>query len=109
MRSGEASRGARRGRPAPTGELKVWRAPDGGWFIADEVIGKHEQIGYAIGLNADGSVRQVEILDYRESYGWEVRNQNWRRLFVGQSAADPVLLDRDIRNISGATCCPRVT
>lgn len=98
------------GVPLSRPQLRVWRAPTGGFFIVDEVIGKHELITYALGLNADGSVRQIEILDYRESYGWEVRNQNWRHQFVGKTAADPVRLDRDIRNISGATMsCRHVT
>jgi hypothetical protein len=33
----------------------------------DEVVGKHEFITYAAGLNADGSVKQIEIMDYRET------------------------------------------
>src|ERR1700739_4728244 len=46
--------------------LRAWRAADGGWFIVDEVVGKHEFITYAVALDASGSVRRVEILDYRE-------------------------------------------
>jgi Na+-translocating ferredoxin:NAD+ oxidoreductase RnfG subunit len=98
---------ARAGVPVPGAELKLWRAPDGGLFIVDEVIGKHERIGYALGLNADGSVRAVEILEYREAYGWEVRNARWRQQFIGKTAADPVAIDKDIRNISGATLSSR--
>src|SRR5262249_35028904 len=50
-------------------EQRVWRVAGGGWFIVDEVVGKHEFITYALGLNSDGSVRAIEIMDYRESYG----------------------------------------
>src|SRR5215813_13036727 len=50
-------------------EQPVWRVSGGGWFIVDEVVGKHEFITYAIGLNADGSVKRIEIMDYRETYG----------------------------------------
>ena len=95
------------GVAVPSKDVHVWRVAGGGFFFVDEVIGKHEAIGYALGLNADGSVKQVEILDYREAYGWEVRNEKWRRQFVGKTAANPVLLDRDIRNISGATLSSR--
>lgn len=84
-------------------EIKAWRASSGGWFILDEVVGKHEFITYAIGLNADGSVKQIEIVDYRESYGYEVRNPEWRKQFVGKTTADPLKLNQDVRNISGAT------
>ena len=94
----------------PHKEIKVWRVPGGGLFIVDEVIGKHEFITYAIGLNADGSVKQMEILDYRESYGYEIRNQNWRRQFVDKTTTDPLRLDQDIKNISGATLsCRHIT
>jgi Na+-translocating ferredoxin:NAD+ oxidoreductase RnfG subunit len=84
-------------------EIKVWKAASGGWFVEDEVVGKHEFITYAIGLNADGSVKQIEIMEYRESYGYQVRDQDWRGQFVGKTAADPLSLNHDIRNVSGAT------
>ncbi len=84
-------------------EVKAWKVAGGGWFILDQVVGKHEFITYAIGLNTDGSVKSIEIVDYRESYGYEVRNPQWRKQFVGKTAADPLKLNQDIRNISGAT------
>lgn len=81
-----------------------------GWFIVDEVVGKHELITYAAALNADGSVRQIEVLEYRESYGYEIRNPNWRRQFVGKRQGDTLKLDQDIRNITGATLsCRHIT
>lgn len=87
----------------PLQTSQIWQAADGGWFIVDQVLGKHEMITYAVGLNGDGSVRQVEILEYNESYGHEVRDPAWRGQFVGKTAAAPVKLNSDIRNISGAT------
>ena len=88
-------------------EVRLWKVGSGGYFIVDEVIGKHEFITYAIGLNADGSVEQIEIVVYRESYGYEVRNAAWRRQFVGKTTGDAVRLNQDIRNISGATLSSR--
>jgi|SRR5579859_3270166 len=91
------------------GALRMWRARDG-YFFVDAVIGKHDLIHYAVALGADGRVRQVEILEYREAYGGEVRNAAWRRQFVGRAPGDPVQIGRDIRNISGATLsCQHVT
>lgn len=84
-------------------DLRAWKAPDGAWFLIDDVIGKHEFITYALGLNANGSVRQIEIMDYRESYGFEIRSPQWRQQFVQRTASDPIRLNQDIRNISGAT------
>jgi hypothetical protein len=88
-------------------ELRVWRAPDGGWLIVDEVLGKHEYITYACGIDPGGAVAGIEIMDYRETYGGEVRNTSWRRQFTGKTAAAPLKLDHDIRNISGATLSSR--
>ena len=95
-------------------EQRVWQArADGtllGWLIVDEVYGKHELITYAVGLNADGSVRQIEVMDYRETYGYEIRNPAWRRQFVGKRQGDALKLDQDIKNITGATLsCRHVT
>jgi FMN-binding domain len=88
-------------------ELQVWKVSGGGWFIVDEVLGKHEYITYALGLSASGAVKQIEILDYRETYGYEVREASWRQQFVGKTASAPLKLDADIRNISRATLSSR--
>ncbi len=88
-------------------EQRVWKVSGGGWFIVDEVIGKHEFITYAVGLNADGSVRGIEIMEYRESYGGEIRDPKWRAQFTGKTKAAPLVLDKDIKNISGATLSSR--
>ena len=91
-------------------EQQVWRVSGGGWFIVDEVVGKHEFITYAVGLNADGSVRQIEVMDYRETYGGEIRNASWRAQFTGKTSSSALKLDADIKNISGATLsCRHVT
>lgn len=85
------------------GEPNVWRTSSGGLFVVDRVVGKHEYITVAIGINANGTVKQIEIMDYRESYGYEVREASWRAQFVGKSASSPLQLGQDIKNISGAT------
>jgi Na+-translocating ferredoxin:NAD+ oxidoreductase RnfG subunit len=88
-------------------EQKVWRAErDGqaqGWFIVDEVIGKHEFITYAAAISPSGQVLGIEILSYRETHGGQVREREWRRHFVGKKLGDAFKLDEDVPNISGAT------
>ena len=84
-------------------ELRAWRVSGGGWFIVDEVVGKHDFIPIALGLNADGSVKAVEILEYREAYGGEVRNPKWLAQFAGKKNGAGLHLSEDIQNISGAT------
>jgi uncharacterized protein with FMN-binding domain len=81
----------------------VWKTSTGGTFIVDKVVGKHEFITMAMGINANGTVKGIEIMEYNESYGYEVRNPSWRAQFVGKSASSPLELNSDIKNISGAT------
>jgi hypothetical protein len=86
-----------------TKDLKAWRASTGGWFILDRVVGKHEFITFALALDASGAVSDIEILDYRESYGDQVRGAAWRGQFKGKRADAPPRLGADVKNISGAT------
>lgn len=85
----------------------VWRAEKQGsligWFIVDDVVGKHEFITYATALSTEGKVLGIEILAYRETHGYQVRDAKWRQTFVGKTLADPFKLDTDVPNISGAT------
>jgi Na+-translocating ferredoxin:NAD+ oxidoreductase RnfG subunit len=74
-----------------------------GWFFLDQVIGKHELITYTVGINADGSVRQFQIVEYLEAYGYQIRDLRWRDQFVGKTANSPLQVGTDIGNISGAT------
>ncbi len=93
---------------------QIWRVRGNdrtlGWFIIDEVIGKLELITYGVAIDTAGTVRSIEVLAYRESHGDAIKLAAWRAQFAGKRAADPVQLDVDIRNISGATLsCRHVT
>jgi hypothetical protein len=91
-------------------QLRAWRVSTGGWFIADEVVGKHEFIPFALALDDQGAVKGVEILEYREAYGGQVRDPDWLRQFIGRGSGSKLKLEKDIRNISGATLsCKHVT
>ncbi|MEO5713936.1 MAG: FMN-binding protein [Luteolibacter sp.] len=88
-------------------EIKVWTAADGSRMYVDQVVGKHEFITFAAGIGPDGKVRGVEILEYKETYGGEVRRPEWRKQFKGKKLGDPLKLGSDIMNISGATLSSR--
>jgi Na+-translocating ferredoxin:NAD+ oxidoreductase RnfG subunit len=93
---------------------RLWLAHAGtnlvGVLIADHVLGKHEVIDYAVAVSPDGRVLQIEVLEYRESYGGEIRGVRWRDQFRGKTGAAPLRLNDDIYNISGATIsCRQVT
>jgi Na+-transporting NADH:ubiquinone oxidoreductase subunit NqrC len=95
------------GLPARSANWRIVSAWQGdkllGHMVLDDVVGKFELISYAVGLAPDASIKDVEILTYRESHGFEIRNANWRRQFVGKTAADKVTVGDNIANISGAT------
>ena len=78
-----------------------------GWLFIDQVLGKHEMITYAVAIDPAGTVRGIEILDYRETYGGEIRNPKWRQQFVGKRNGAALRLGGDIQNISGATLSSR--
>ena len=89
---------------------RTWKAADGSWFIVDEVVGKHEMITYAVGISPTGTIQNIEIMEYVESYGYEVAEESWRKQFVGKNADDTIKLKKDIQNISGATLsCKHLT
>ena len=78
-----------------------------GWMFVDRVLGKHELITYALALDPGGMVRGLEVLEYRETYGGEIRNPRWRQQFVGKRPGAALKLGGDIQNISGATLSSR--
>ncbi len=91
-------------------KIKASKTTDGGWFIVDSVIGKHENIDIAIALTKDGKVKGIEILTYRETYGDQVRGPKWLAQFFGKDYTEVLKLDRKIKNISGATLsCRHIT
>jgi len=93
-------------RFAPEGG-RAWKAQAGdrvlGLFVVDHVIGKHLYIDYAVAIDPGGRIHRVDILQYRESYGGEVRDASWLAQFVGKSSGSALRVGQDIRNISGAT------
>lgn len=95
------------GLPARSVQWRVMSAWHGetllGYVVLDEVVGKYELISYAVALNPDATVRQIEILAYRESHGFEIRSPAWRKQFVGKSAQAGLAIGEGISNISGAT------
>jgi len=100
-----------RGRSARWQSLEVRRGDATiGHVIVDQVTGKFELIGYAVGIALDGTLKPVEILSYRESHGGEIRLPAWRRQFAGKSSTSTLRVGDDIANISGATLsCTHVT
>ncbi|MDH5427038.1 MAG: FMN-binding protein [Nitrospirota bacterium] len=78
-----------------------------GWAFVQNTIGKHKPMTYMVGVDPDGEVTNVEILVYRESRGSEVRKKRFNYQFQGKTVSDPIRINRDVINISGATMSVR--
>jgi hypothetical protein len=95
------------GAQPPHGMIRIWSATRGGTLLGhvfvDEVIGRQSLITYAVGIDTSGSLRNLEIMSYRESHGGEVRSPSWRAQFNGRNQLGQVRFRADIKNISGAT------
>ena len=68
-----------------------------GYALLDHQIGKSFPITFMTVINIDGTVRDVEILVYREPQGWEVRFPNFMDQFMG------LMADSDYRNVNTIT------
>lgn len=78
-----------------------------GWAIIQHTIGKHKPMSYMVGVDPDGEVMNVEVLVYRESRGAEVRKKRFNYQYQGKDVYDPIRINRDVINISGATMSVR--
>jgi Na+-translocating ferredoxin:NAD+ oxidoreductase RnfG subunit len=75
---------------------------DGYAYITDKK-GRHRPITFVVGLKPDCRVREVAIMIYREPRGYEVKEKRFLRQYHNKTMRDPIEVNRDIKNISGAT------
>ena len=80
-----------------------------GRVVIVEEIGKHRPITFAVGVEADGALRDIVVLAYREAYGGEIRDKRFLKQYRGKTMAAPMQPYRDIINISGATMSVQAT
>jgi hypothetical protein len=79
------------------------RAPLLGHALLTEERGKYRPITFLVGVDTALRVAGVRVLVYREPRGGEVARQYFLRQYQGKGVGDPIRLNRDIINISGAT------
>jgi H+/Na+-translocating ferredoxin:NAD+ oxidoreductase subunit G len=78
-----------------------------GYALVQNTIGKHKPMTYMVGLDENGHVIDVELLIFREARGSEIRMKRFNSQYEGKTVLDPVRINKDIINISGATMSVR--
>ena len=78
-----------------------------GYALIQNTIGKHKPMTYMVGIDSRGQVSDVELLVFRESRGSEIRQKRFNSQYEGKTVLDPVRINKDIINISGATMSVR--
>lgn len=78
-----------------------------GYALVQNTIGKHKPMTYMVGIDSKGQVSDIELLIFRESRGSEIRQKRFNAQYEGKTVNDPVRINKDIINISGATMSVR--
>jgi len=78
-----------------------------GYALIQNTIGKHKPMTYMVGVDRTGACTNVEVLVFREAKGSEVRTKRFNVQYEGKTVHDPVRINKDIINISGATMSVR--
>ena len=78
-----------------------------GYAVIQNTIGKHKPMTYMVGVDHAGACTDVELLVFREARGSEVRTKRFNVQYEGKTVFDPVRINKDIINISGATMSVR--
>ena len=78
-----------------------------GYAMVHNTIGKHKHMTYMVGVDTSGACTDVELLVFREARGSEVRKKRFNAQYEGKTVSDPIRINKDIINISGATMSVR--
>ena len=78
-----------------------------GYAMVHNTIGKHKHMTYMVGVDNRGACTDVELLVFREAKGSEVRRKRFNAQYEGKTVFDPIRINKDIINISGATMSVR--
>jgi hypothetical protein len=78
-----------------------------GYAMIHHTIGKYKPMTYMVGVDAEGTCQDVELLVFRDAKGSEVRTKRFNSQYEGKNVSDPIRINKDIINISGATMSVR--
>ena len=74
-----------------------------GYAVVVDEIGKVNPFTLIVAATPEFRVRDVAVMVYREPRGGEITQKRFLAQYKGKGNGDPIVLDRDIVGISGAT------
>ena len=74
-----------------------------GWAVILDEMGKVKPITFLVGIDAQGKVAGVAVLEYRDMFGSEIKRRSFLRQFQEKSSKDTLQVGRDIDAVTGAT------
>lgn len=74
-----------------------------GYALVVDELGKYYPITFIVGMKPNGEIREVAVMVYRERRGDAVRRGRFLNQFDGKTSADPLMVNRDITHLTGAT------
>lgn len=89
------------GHPYRLLRIRYWQQGERTAWVLREV-GKEEEITIGF-LVAESAIRDTQVLEFRESRGWEIKFPSFTKQFFGTRLVQDDALDRPIDNITGAT------
>jgi len=78
-----------------------------GYLMVIDEYGKYRPISILVGVEPEMTVKGVRILVYRENRGGEVQRIRFLSQYRKKSTDDPIRINQDIINITGATISVR--
>ncbi|MBI2194043.1 MAG: FMN-binding protein [Planctomycetes bacterium] len=97
----------RLGKPIGSRTFSILRGETGGqvdaYGLIVEEVGKFRPITFVVGVSPQGEVTRVAIMVYRECRGGEVRHPRFLKQFHGKTGKNPLRINKDILNVTGAT------
>ena len=78
-----------------------------GWAVALDEMGKIKPITFLVGIDVQGRVVDVYVLEYRDLFGSEIRRKSFLKQFRDKSLQDTLSVGRDIDAVTQATVSSR--
>lgn len=88
--------------------IGVVSTADGKQFVLPDIApSRSEKFSYLLYFTSTRKITGIDVLEYRENYGYEIDHSYFKNQFMGENNPDKIIFGRSIQNISGATISAR--